>query len=106
MLRENHILEPVFAHDSASIAGFRNFLAHAYQTIDPRGDLISLEAEGKGFFIEFSASTLGLLGSLSMNCKEDLNGVGILYNFKDQPMFMFLKPFWGRVASLLLKSVG
>jgi uncharacterized protein YutE (UPF0331/DUF86 family) len=35
ILGENHILDPVFANDFARIAGFRNFLAHDYEMVDP-----------------------------------------------------------------------
>ena len=36
ILGENKILEPAFAFSFAKIAGFRNFLAHDYEKIDPR----------------------------------------------------------------------
>ena len=36
ILGENRILEPAFAYDFARIAGFRNFLAHDYETIDAK----------------------------------------------------------------------
>jgi len=35
ILGENGILEPEFAYKFARIAGFRNFLAHDYEKIDP-----------------------------------------------------------------------
>lgn len=35
ILGENKILEPAFAYRFARIAGFRNFLAHDYERIDP-----------------------------------------------------------------------
>ena len=35
ILGENGILEPQFAFEFARIAGFRNFLAHDYERIDP-----------------------------------------------------------------------
>ena len=36
ILGENKILDPSFAFSFAKIAGFRNFLAHDYEKIDPR----------------------------------------------------------------------
>ncbi len=36
ILGENRILDPSFAYDFARIAGFRNFLAHDYEIIDPQ----------------------------------------------------------------------
>lgn len=35
ILGENKILEPAFAFSFAKMAGFRNFLAHDYEKIDP-----------------------------------------------------------------------
>lgn len=35
ILGDNQILDPDFAYDFARIAGFRNFLAHDYENIDP-----------------------------------------------------------------------
>ncbi len=35
ILGENRILDPDFAFDFAKIAGFRNFLAHDYEKIEP-----------------------------------------------------------------------
>ena len=35
ILGEGGILEPSFAYEFAKIAGFRNFLAHEYERIDP-----------------------------------------------------------------------
>jgi uncharacterized protein YutE (UPF0331/DUF86 family) len=34
ILGENNILDPQFAYSFAKIAGFRNFLAHDYETVD------------------------------------------------------------------------
>ncbi|MBS3809650.1 MAG: DUF86 domain-containing protein [Desulfobacterales bacterium] len=34
ILGANHIIDPEFANSFAKIAGFRNFLAHDYETID------------------------------------------------------------------------
>ena len=34
ILGENHVLDAAFAYRFASIAGFRNFLAHDYEKID------------------------------------------------------------------------
>ncbi|MCF8035273.1 MAG: DUF86 domain-containing protein [Desulfobacteraceae bacterium] len=36
ILSENRILDPEFAHSFARIAGFRNFLAHDYESVDGR----------------------------------------------------------------------
>ena len=36
ILGEHRILDPIFAYDFARIAGFRNFLAHDYERVDPR----------------------------------------------------------------------
>lgn len=36
ILGEQRILDPRFAYDFAKIAGFRNFLAHDYERVDPR----------------------------------------------------------------------
>ena len=36
ILGENNILEPGFAFSFAKMAGFRNFLAHAYERISPK----------------------------------------------------------------------
>lgn len=36
ILGENKILDPSFAFSFAKVAGFRNFLAHDYEKIDPR----------------------------------------------------------------------
>ncbi|MBZ4660488.1 MAG: hypothetical protein JG766_2411 [Desulfacinum sp.] len=35
ILAEGGILDPAFAYDFAQIAGFRNFLAHDYEDVDP-----------------------------------------------------------------------
>jgi uncharacterized protein YutE (UPF0331/DUF86 family) len=35
ILGDNHVIDPGFAYDFAKIAGFRNFLAHDYERIDP-----------------------------------------------------------------------
>ncbi len=35
ILGENKVLEPEFAYRFARIAGFRNFLAHDYESVDP-----------------------------------------------------------------------
>ncbi|MCX8123855.1 MAG: DUF86 domain-containing protein [Spirochaetes bacterium] len=35
ILGENNIIDPVFAHSFAKIAGFRNYLAHDYEQINP-----------------------------------------------------------------------
>ncbi len=36
ILGDNGVLDPEFAYDFAKIAGFRNFLAHDYDTIDTK----------------------------------------------------------------------
>jgi uncharacterized protein YutE (UPF0331/DUF86 family) len=36
ILGENGVLEPAFAYEFSRIAGFRNFLAHDYESVDPR----------------------------------------------------------------------
>ena len=36
ILGENKVLEPEFAYSFAKIAGFRNFLAHDYENVDPK----------------------------------------------------------------------
>jgi len=36
ILGENRVLDPAFSYDFARIAGFRNFLAHDYEIVDPQ----------------------------------------------------------------------
>ncbi len=62
ILGENNILEPEFASDFSRIAGFRNFLAHDYEQIDPdsicRGILDGLNDVEK--FIQQIEESLGI----------------------------------------------
>lgn len=62
ILGENRILDPTFAYNFASIAGFRNFLAHDYEKIDQRvicGEIMS-RLDDVDKFLQQISDALGL----------------------------------------------
>jgi uncharacterized protein YutE (UPF0331/DUF86 family) len=64
ILGENKIIDPDFAYRFASIAGFRNFLAHDYEKIDQEiicGQIVNSIVD-VDMFLEYIRKSLGLNG--------------------------------------------